>query len=333
MFLAAADIGGTTITVSIAAIDGIQIKLHQSTKRSGDNRTIPRQVMELVSRAYSMLGIDRKYVSALGVCAASPFEMRSGQCELVTLTLCGGIGEGSPSLPNDWTSIPLETELRTTFPNLRIENDCVGSVIAERLFGAGRGEDNLVYVTWSTGIGAGAFTDGRVLRGKNGNAMHLGYLLLCGERGPPAFGDQTSLERLESFIGGPELEQRYGAPVPQIFSDYRSGNPRAQELVNWAADLFTTGLINMTCLLDSRVIVVGGSIAFHNWDILCPLVEERLRRRYPALTREVELRRSAIGGNLGDLAALSLVMPDEWIATYSKNEPWHHAPPPVFLDP
>jgi glucokinase len=343
VILAAADIGGTKLTLSLADIEGIHVKLHQPTRLRGDRGAVPRQVVELVERACRILGMDRTEVSALGVSAASPFEMRDGLRELSTLTLCGGLQRGQGSLPNDWTSIPLENELRAAFPRLRIENDCSSAVVAERLFGAGKGEDNLVYVTWSTGVGAGAYVDGHLLKGKNGNALHLGYLLRSQSGSEPATGSLAAVERtsatdrppafvrLESLVGGPGLQERYGKPAPALFRDSRGGQPQARRLVSWAARVFAHGLVDLTSLLDPAVIVVGGGIALRNWDVLGSLVEREYRAYYPVLTRQVRLRRSGLGEHLGDLAALSLVMPEDWVEPYRRTEPWATAAPAVSL--
>lgn len=331
MILAAADIGGTKVSLSLADAEGIRVRLYQPTRLRGDSRAVPRQVVSLVERACGVLDIDRGEVSALGVAAASPFEMRNGRRELTTLTLCGGLERGVRSVPNDWTSIPLEQELSAAFPRLRVENDCVSAVVAERLFGAGTGENNLVYVTWSTGIGAGAYVDGHLLKGKKGNAMHLGYLLLSeGDPQPGQEGPPTPV-RLEAWIGGTALARRYGQPGEVLFRDYRQGRPRARGLVEWAARVFARGLVSLTALLDPAVVVVGGGIALHNWEILAPLVEGEYRAHYPVLTGQVQLRRCGLGEHLGDMAALSLVMPPEWIQPYRLSEPWRGAPPPIAL--
>lgn len=343
MTLAAADIGGTKISLCLADLQGIRIRLYQPTRVRGDRRTVPRQVIELIEKACAVLGIEAGEVAALGVSAASPFTMRGGRRELTTLTLCGGLEQGQRRLPNDWTSIPLEEELGPAFPGLRLENDCVAAVVAERLFGAGRGVDNLAYVTWSTGIGAGAYVDGHLLKGKNGNAMHLGYLLLAGE-GPPAGAqepatagvlpvsdDLPAVDRLEAWVGGPALEQRYGQPGQALFRDFREGKPRAHALVAWAARVFARGLVNLTSLLDPAVIVVGGAVAARNWDVLAPLVEKEYRSHYPVLTRQVQLGRSSLGEQPGEIGALSLVMPEEWTEAYRLAHPWTEAAPAIVL--
>jgi hypothetical protein len=63
-----------------------------------------------------------------------------------------------------------------------------------------------------------------------------------------------------------------------------------------------------------------------DWDVLDPLVREEFYRAFPPLTRGVEIRRSALERYLGDIAALSLIMPPDWIARWQKTEPWRKAP-------
>ena len=59
-----------------------------------------------------------------------------------------------------------------------VANDCVAAVWGEYLLGTGRGYDNLVYITLSTGIGAGVIVDGHLLLGKDGNAHEVGHLVI-----------------------------------------------------------------------------------------------------------------------------------------------------------
>ena len=71
--------------------------------------------------------------------------------------------------------------------------------------------------------------------------------------------------------------------------------------------------------------------AVRNWEVLSPLVESEYRVHYPVLTRAVQLRPCRLGEHLGDLAALSLVMPEEWTEAYRLAEPWIEAPPAIVL--
>lgn len=70
-------------------------------------------------------------------------------------------------------------------------NDATAGALCERLFGAGRQEDNFVYISTLNGVGAGLFLDGRLYNagiGQNGELGHMsvnmdGPRCPCGGRG------------------------------------------------------------------------------------------------------------------------------------------------------
>jgi glucokinase len=332
--LAAIDIGGTKVTASISAEGGILAKVRMPTALTGDNRAIPRQVDDMIHAAARRAGLSADRVSAVGVSTCSPFQRRGSETVVVAPNLCGGLGWSRKAIPNDWTFIPLEAELRSRYPRVEIGNDCITAAVAERVFGAGRGEDDLLYVTWSTGIGAGAFVDGHLVTGKNNNAVHLGHVLMD-------LDDRRSLEEgwrdaanLESFVAGPAIARLYGegADTISVFRKYRDGDAWAREIVERAARAFARALVNATTLFDTRLIIVGGSVA-NDWDVLEPLVSAEFSAGNPFFVGGVELRRSALDRYLGDMAGLSMVMPEEWLERWKDGHPWERAPEAIGLEP
>jgi glucokinase len=329
--LAAVDIGGTKTTASVSGPQGILARVYQATRKRGDEGTIPRQVEYLVARACRNAGVVRARITALGISTASPFDRRDGHLVVVSPNICGGLARERELTPNDWTGIPLEEHLAGSYPTLRIGNDCITAAVAERLFGAGRGENDLVYVTWSTGIGAGAFVDGHLLTGKNDNAMHLGHTIMSWDfAGQPQCGC-GGYAHLEALAAGPAIQREYGASPRQAFERYRAGEAKAQGVVRRLALIMARGLYNVVSLLDSRLIILGGSVS-KNWDVLEPLVTGEFYAGFAPLTRGVIFRRSQLDEHLGDLAGLSLVMPEAWVAPWQDHRPWEQAPRQVVLE-
>ena len=330
-YCAAADIGGTKVTVSIADSSGILIKLYQRVHLSGSNTAVPEQVVNLIKIACEKTSIPFEHVQTVGVGTASPFVIQDGFKAIAAPNLCGGLAREREAVPNDWREIPIEKVMSAHFERIEIDNDCVTAVIAEHLFGAGAGEDNLIYVTWSTGIGAGLIVDGRVLRGKNGNAGHGGHIYIA-EEGPQCgcgnFGD------MEVLTSGVAIARMYGGGIStkEVFSAYRKGDARAREVIERAARHFARGLASMNALLDTRLIIIGGSVFLNDYDILQPLVESEFYRSFPALSSGVQIKPSALHSYLGDIAALSLVMPDEWKEHWKRERPWEKAPETVVIE-
>lgn len=328
--IAAVDIGATKITASLCSVEGMLVRLHQSTKLTGDEAAIPRQVKELIGECLRRTGKDLGSLSAVGISTAGPFRRIDGRLELVSPNICGGMNPDRGILPNDWSSIPLEAELEGQFGMLHIENDAVAGAVAERTFGAGRGHDDLVYVTWSTGIGTGAFVDGRPIHGKNGNAPHGGHVYL-GDSGPVCGCGNVC--DLESVASGTAISLQYGkgAGTAEVFEACRKGDPRAGELIRHVAVSFGRGLASINSVLDTGVFIIGGSVFMNNVDILLPLVREEFQRSFPALSEGVDIIPSELGKYLGDVAALCLVIPEEWIGPWSSDRPWERAPETVFI--
>jgi glucokinase len=331
-YFAAVDIGATKTTVSVSSRSGILARVYQLTRKSGDPGTVPRQVDYLIRTACEQARIDKRQIDAVGISTASPFIRTDETLSLAAPNICGGLGEVRKGINNNWTGVPLEQDLKPKYPHLRIANDCISAAVAERSFGAGRGEDNLLYVTWSTGIGAGAFVDGHLLTGKNNNALHLGHIVMnYHQEDEPACGC-GGRAHLEALVAGPAIAREYGVEPSEVFRRCRNGEKRAATLIRQIASIMAKGLYNAVAILDSRLVILGGSVS-KNWDILEPLVTENFYGEFPALTREVVFRHSELDQYLGDMAGLSLVMPDGWIEDWQKRRPWQKAPDTMVLEP
>ena len=329
--IAAVDIGATKITVSICSIEGILIRVYQRTCLEGDERAIPDQVKRLIEKCFEKINMEASSLSKVGISTAGPFRQSDGMIELVSPNLCGGLASERDLLPNGWISIPLERELKKHYPNLAIENDAISGVVAERTFGAGTGVDDLLYVTWSTGIGTGAFVDGRLIQGKNGNAPHGGHVYV-GEEGPVC--GCGGICHLEAASSGMAIARDHegSAGTAEVFEKYKNEDESAAWVIKEAARYFGRGLASINAVLDTKMIVIGGSVFLNNKDLLLPMVKEEFYRSFPALTGDVVFAVSELGDYLGDVAAASLVIPNDWIDIWKVKRPWEDAPDTIHLD-
>lgn len=289
-YIAGVDIGGTKIIVSVANAIGIKSRVYQHTKLKGNNLTIPRQVYTLIQQAAEYAGIQYDEIQSVGISTCSPFIKKGIYKEIVAPNLCGGLS-GNTRLPNNWESIPLEEFLMNLYEKVIVENDCVAAVVAEKLFGAGKHFDNLVYVTWSTGIGAGAYIDGTLIRGKNSNAPHFGHIFIS-QDGPQCgcgnYGD------LEAIASGTAIARDYGVhSAKEVFDRYRTGDERAIAIIQKAARNFARGLASLNALFDTEYIALGGSV-MNDSDILMPLIKEEFYKSFPVLSKNVIIEKSSI---------------------------------------
>lgn len=202
---------------------------------------------------------------SIGVGSIGPMDLRSGW---VT---------NSPNSPA--RQFPLVEPLKKLGKPVVVANDCVAAVWGEYVFK--HGVDNMVYLTLSTGVGVGAVVNGALLLGKDGNAHELGHAVIdfragrqCGCGG---FG------HFEAYIGGANVPKWFRevsgeavADAAEVFRRYRAGDSKAVEFVNLWLDALAAGIATVVAAYDPELLIVGGSVALNNWDIIIPKLSPRL---------------------------------------------------------
>jgi glucokinase len=303
---ACVDIGGTKVAVSLAHGRELSHRQAEPTIKSGPPDALARQIIRMVHAACAEAGIAESDVQALGVSACGPFELKDGLVELTAPNICGGIAGPARGLPNDWPSAPLEEPLRRAFASVRIDNDALASLEAERRWGALQGVDHCAYVTWSTGIGAAVCVDGHVLRGKNGNAGHAGHMWVCDKESAALCGCGNGGD-VESLVAGNAIPRRFGVDAAQLFDAAQAGDAHALAVVDGLCRVMGRMVHNLVVTLDLQAIALGGSVFWHQQHWVLPRLRAQLRGGPQALTRGVQLLPAGLGPAVGDHAALALV--------------------------
>src|SRR5579864_6243779 len=213
--LAGIDLGGTQVRVALARSDG---RLVTSIK----TRT------HLLPTAQSMVDW-----------AASEIERHRGREKVRSITIAApgpidlkrGVLVNPPNLP--WHNVPLVAMMgRATGAKVNLCNDADMAGLGEFHHGAGRGTRNMVYITWSTGVGGGLIVDGKLHRGAHGTAGEVGHMIVdpngpidtCGQRGC-----------LEAFIGGANIARETGHTAAELFAAAAKGSKPARLVVERAA--------------------------------------------------------------------------------------------------
>ncbi|MGO9198512.1 MAG: ROK family protein [Acidimicrobiales bacterium] len=262
----AIDIGGTKIAVGLVDRSG-QVLWQDRTRtpKATDPDALFRVVADLIEIA--MLAADaRGVLAATGIGCGGPIAS-----ELV-----------SPVNIRSWRRFPLADRVRS-LPRLEklgipvaLDNDAKALALAEGWRGNARGEANFLAMVVSTGVGGGLVLDGRLLDGAEGNAGHIGHMMVepdgrlcgCGARGC-----------LEAEASGTAIEAITGQPAAQAPPDVRE---RAGRLVGRA-------VASVANLLDLRRVLVGGSVAL-GYGVTFFLaaqreIDERARLEFSAGTR------------------------------------------------
>ena len=283
--IAGIDLGGTQVRVAVARTDGRIVAT--SRNRTAALRT-PRRVVEWAAEQVGRLAEGE---AVLGVGIGAPGPTDPGRGVLVN----------PPNLPG-WKNVPLAAMLREVAGcPAYLENDANLAGLGEYHHGAGRGARTMVYITWSTGVGAGLIIDGKLFSGAHGTAGEIGHMILdpqgpldgCGQRGC-----------VEVYCGGNALARETGESAQALFDDAAGGNGHAVERVRAAATQMGYALINVANLLDPEVIVMGGGVT-RSWRQVAPVMEEVLRSSpFIKPRRRPRLRRAQLGDRAGQVGAV-----------------------------
>src|SRR6202171_1632039 len=147
--LAGIDLGGTQVRVALARSDG---NLVASVKTKTPLLGTPQAMVD-----WAAAEIDRhrgrEKVRSITIAAPGPIDLKRG------------VLVNPPNLP--WKNVPLAAMLaRATGAKVHLANDADMAGLGEFHHGAGRGTRNMVYITWSTGVGGGLIIDGKLHPGR-----------------------------------------------------------------------------------------------------------------------------------------------------------------------
>jgi glucokinase len=258
----------------------------------------------VVAQIVAMCGrLSDARIQAMGVGVPGSFDAGSG----VVL--------GIPALPG-WVGFPLAAVLRDlTGLDCMLENDAKAAAIGEWDAGAAKGFRNFVYVTVSTGIGACAVVDGRLLRGAGGLAGEIGHTRIAETSERCACGLYGCWQALAA---GPALARRAEAvarsaphsalaalavtrPLSglEVGRAARAGDTAALSVVRDHAGLLAIGFANLQHVYAPDLLVVGGGVS-DLLELMRPQLETVLRERLLPGFKPAEIRVAA----LGDVAGL-----------------------------
>lgn len=315
--LAGVDIGGTKCAVCVGEAANGNVKI------LGKHRfaTMPSPHETLTEISIQLEGLldecgQKCSLQAIGISCGGPLDSRRG------LVL------SPPNLPK-WDNIDVVSPLREKFKVATgLQNDANACALAEWKWGAGRGCNNMIFLTFGTGMGAGLILDGRLYAGINDMAGEIGHIRME-PHGPVGYGKAGSLEgfcsgggiaNLAQFMALDQLQLGKPASFCQTYEELesltaekigeaaRQGDPLAMRVFETAGYHLGRGLAILVDLLNPERIVIG-SIYNRQQELLEKVTLRVLREE--ALPRSLSVCQvvpAALGENVGDLASLSVAM-------------------------
>lgn len=192
--------------------------------------------------------------------------------------IIGGAGriKGKTLFPPNlkYKKIPFEP-LREEFgAELELYNDTVLAARGERKFGIAKNSSNFVYLTLSTGIGAGIYVNGELLKGRSGNAGEVGHFIIDYNSTSKEWEELVSGRSLPRFLKK-RYDKRWGCK--EFFKEVKKGNKVAKRALEEIAKINAAGIANMINAYEPDLIVLGGGlIVKRKGDLLMRKIKEKV---------------------------------------------------------
>lgn len=291
------DLGGTKILAGLVDRTGRLIARKQlPTYAERGEKAVIERVLSATHDVLSASGIHPEKVRGVGIASAGVINSDSGE-----VIFASNLG---------WRNVPIGLLIGQRFGlPVRLFNDANGAAIAEWLWGAGAGTQNMIYVTVSTGIGAGVISDGRLVAGRDGSAGEFGHISIDWNGPPCRCGNRGCLE---NYASGTAIENAArhklattNEPVTAkaISESALAGDPFSKQLIQQAGFYLGVGAANLIYLFNPEVIVFGGGV-MNASALLLPEIEKSMRDRcIPGLANEVQVVTSQIGVEAGVMGA------------------------------
>ncbi len=322
MYSLGIDIGGTKCAVVLGKgeiPDNISDFIIDKIKfPTNVNRGYNEIIKEILSKADELLkrnNVKNTELIGVGISCGGPLNSKKG------VIMC------PPNLP-DWDNVPIVDIVSEHFGvNAVLHNDANACAVAEWRFGGGRGYNNLVFLTFGTGMGAGLILDGKLYTGTNDGAGEVGHIRLS-ENGPEGYGKKGSFEgfcsgggikKLAELTASKYLRENKKSALFKSEADFSNltaaniakamyeGDEFATAVYKKCAEYLGRGLSVIIDIINPEAIVIG-SIFERNEEFFQSEIKEIIEKE--ALTDNVKsckILSAELGDSIGDFASLGLL--------------------------
>lgn len=309
-YVVGVDLGGTKIYTALVDLDGnmIKEKTVETLVQEGE-QAVANRIMNTIE--YVMDGIDKNLIKAIGIGSPGPLDIKNGI-----------IVENS-NLPFKNFEIVKVIHEKFELPTY-LDNDANVATLGEFMFGAGKGSENMVYITVSTGIGGGAVLNGKIFRGSTGNALEVGHMTVstegprcgCGNVGcAESFGSGTAIgKRAKEAVTTnvvTTLKNYDNVTAKEVFVEAANGDRVAKEILNTALTYLGMTVANVITNFDPEKVVLGGGV-INGGEIVIETVRSEVSARcLKPFVDNCSIEKALLGGKAGVLGAAALAITEK----------------------
>jgi glucokinase len=286
------DLGATNLRAQVVADDGGP--LGEDRRRTpGTREGIEAAIREALGAACTAAGLDPDDLAAVGVGSMGPLDRDAGAVV------------GPSNVAADRVAVVAAVESVVDCPVV-LHNDAIAAAIGEQFFTDA--PPNAVYLTLSSGVGAGAVVDGHVLEGHRGNAAEVGHFVVepggracgCGGHGHwEAYCSGSAIPRFareRHRAGVATALDLDGLTAADIFA--APDDSLAADVLDRVAEYNVQGVAALSHAYAPELVSVGGAVARNNESLVLDPVCERLAAHLAVPAPTVRLT------PLGDAAVL-----------------------------
>lgn len=305
------DIGGT----KCAVCTGEEVNGELVIK---DKRIIPTDhsisPYEMIDRMCGMAEKMTDNIDVIGISCGGPLSSKRG------------IIMSPPNLPG-WDDVKIVEHLKERYNvNVYLENDANACAAAEWKYGAGKGTQNMIFLTFGTGMGAGLILNGMLYSGACDMAAEIGHIRIesigpvgygkagsfegfCSGSGIAQLGKMLALEKFQmgeqvSYCGSPaELDSISAKSIAEYAM---RGYEDALNVYDICAKNLGRGLSVLIDILNPEAIIIG-SIYSRSKALLEKKMLEVIESEALKSSREAcSILPAELGDSIGDYAALAV---------------------------
>lgn len=313
-FVVGVDLGGTKILTVLADQNGhVLARVKVSTEASRGQEHVFDKIVETVHLVQQESGIPVGSVKAVVLGVPGP------------LNLTRGLVEFAPNL--GWRNVPLVKILKEKLGiPVALDNDANLAALGEYVYGAGRGADDMVYITVSTGVGGGLILGGHIYHGASGGAGEIGHITIAGEDTGCRCGNSGCLETLASGTAMARravslVEEGRGSAIlaavggekdkitARVVAEAAEAGDAEALVILWEAGRYlgiaVAGLVNV---LNPAAVVLGGGAMQVGEPLWESMMAQVRRRSFSSSLEAVRIVRSTLGENAGVMGAVALAI-------------------------
>ena len=306
-YVVGVDLGGTKIYTALVDLEGniVKEKTVETLAHEGE-QAVKERIIDTIN--YVIDGTDKNLIKSIGIGSPGPLDVKNG----VILE--------SANLP--FKNFEIVKSIKETYDlPTYLDNDANVATLGEFMFGAGKGTENMIFITASTGIGGGAVLNGKLFRGATGNALEVGHMTVstegprcgCGNVGcAEALGSGTAIGKRakEAVLSNVKtsLKNYDNVTSKEVFKEAANGDRVAKKILNTSLTYLGIAVANTITNFDPEKVVVGGGVV-NGGDIVIDTIKNVVEERcMAAFVENCTIEKAVLGGKAGVLGAAALAI-------------------------